>query len=632
MKHLNIIITLTLVVLISSIGVYFVEDITTPIIDAYNIRQANLAKFEVFPELEATDDISPEEDYDFTGTTITELIIVDGKGYIYSAEFQGFQSIITYMIGIDLDGNLTGYKTLTQGDTPGLGAEIANPDFYPQFIGLSTDDAADGNIDGIGGSTITTGGLIGSLNKVIEFHNVEFEGAVAETPEMRLIRLKEEITEVGATFTDVSSDYDLTNTPITKVEKANDTAVIYTITAEGYYPGILYLVAFDLTTNDIIGFRVIEHSETPSIGDVIDDETFQAQFDDLDQDEVDSIGGSTATVTLGGIKTTLEEVVIFHKAEFQGIVVETEDMKRDRLWLELFPEATEFRDIYRDYTAHHDIEEAYEVYNGAVYLGNLYFVIADGASYSEETYVEFYLGIAADKTFTGFRMWDDNETPGRTNDFYLNEYGDSYTGDNIEEEYIIDDIAGSTLTNNILQGLALDVAVYHIEVYLGLVFARPENKELVDADLRLAYPSASSFNSVYDDYTYDDHIYNIYEALDGSDAVIGYVYYGHAEGYTGAEIEFAWGVDLTGLTQKLAILNDTESWEYAQEWRDYDGSQGYWPDTPWITNFDNVLFSDLLSDPDIDDVANVSTTTENMRIVLEGIAQYHSDESVGGAG
>lgn len=783
MKHLKIILTLTVVVLVSSLAVFFADEFTSPIIEAYNIKIANEAKYEVLPDLSEHDDLTPTTEYDFTGTSITELIIVDDVGYIYTAEFSGFVGKVIYMVAFDLDGNITGYKTLVQNETAGLGAVISEKDFQDQFIGMAQDE-----IDGIGGSTamVTLGGLITSLEKVALFHSVEFQGVIVETPEQRLNRLKEEISEVGAVFTDDTSDYDLSGFPITKVETTDNDVVIYTVAFDGYNPGIIYLVAFDLDTNDIIGFRVIEQYETLGLGAVIEDEEFQAQFDDLAQGDIDSIAGTTAAVTLGYLKDSLEEVVIFHKAEFEGevpeteaqkilrfkqeitvvdallddvsgdydltnslitkvemandgtddvaviytvefegyntsdvveyiisfdlvtndilgfrvlyqnetpgygdaienddyylqfvgmaqidalngdiddvagtsgapitmgafklslnevvvfhkaefegVIVESDQERLDRLWLELFPTAVTFTKVTRDYAAHYDIEEFYEVYDGSSnYLGNLYHIKAEGANYDGiDTIVEFFLGIAPDRTFTGLRMWDDTETPGKATEFYFEIYGDSYTGDDIEDTFTIDDVGGSTITNNALQDAALSIAIYHVEEYLGQEFARPANVNLDDEDLLLAYPTANSFNSVYQDYTYESHIYNIYEALDGGGSVIGYVYYANAPGNDGT-INFAWGVDLSGLTQQLAILNDVESWDDAQTYDDYDGSAGYWPDTPWIDNFEGVTFSSLLA-TEVDLVAGVSTTTGGMRAILEGIAQYHSDESVGGAG
>ncbi|MCK5762294.1 MAG: hypothetical protein KAH16_05295, partial [Candidatus Izimaplasma sp.] len=280
---------------------------------------------------------------------------------------------------------------------------------------------------------------------------------------------------------------------------------------------------------------------------------------------------------------------------------------------------------------HYDIEEFYEVYDDTdTYLGNIYHVKAEGASYSEETYLEFFLGINLDKTFAGLRMWADNETPGKAADFYLPDYGDTYTGDDIEDTYTIDDVAGSTVTNDALQVAALEIAIYHVEEYLGEQFARPANINAELLELTQAFPGAVSFNSVYLDYEYESHIYNIYEALDGSDGLLGYVYYGQTTGNNGT-IEFTWGVNLVGLTQQLHITSESETWENAETYGSYTGSAGYFPDIAWLDNFEGVTFSSLLT-TQVDTIAGVTNTTESLRDILEGIAQYHSDESVGGAG
>ena len=783
MKHMIIVFTLTLVVLISSLAVYFVEDLTSPIIDAYNLEQANKAKFTVLPELTTDDDITPSTDYDFTGTAITELIIVEGKGYIYTATAAGYAGPITYMIAFDLDGTITGYKTLIQTETVGLGSVIADDPFQDQFIGLNQDD-----IDGIGGTTavVTLGGLITSLERLVEFHSVEFQGVVVETPEQKLLRYKEEITEVGATFTDVTSDYDLAGYPITKVETTDNNQVIYTAEFAGYTalqgdgtPDIIYLVAFDLSTNDIIGFRVVEQNETMNLGDVIETPDFQAQFDDLAQDAIDDIAGTTAVVTLGGLKLSLKDVVIFHKdvfegtqpetdvekllrykreisvdgaiindvsgdfdltdtniekieyandgtddvaviytvifvgyntsdvveylisfdldtndilgmrityqsespgygaeianddyyvqfedmdqldalngdidgvsgatittdafkaslndivryhqAEFQGIITESDFERFERLLTEIFPTWTDYKDVTRAHVADHDIKYIYDMYEDETYIGVVYLVDTPGAGISlPETYIQFLIGVDLNKQFAGFRMIEDNDTSSFSAPFYLEAYEASYDGDSIEVPLDVDSVAGSTKTNDKIEEAVSIVATYHLNSYLQ----RPDNVNTDSANLLLAFPTAISFVSVYEDYEYNNNIYNIYEVLDISDDVIGYVYFGHFDGYSD-DNTFVWGVDLAGVTQELAIITTDESWDLAEEWASYNGNEGYWPDTPWLLNFEGVTFSDLLSNPDIDDVAGVSTTTEGIRIVLEIIAQYHSDESVGGAG
>jgi len=45
-------------------------------------------------------------------------------GYVFTTSAKGYSSVIEIMAGIDLSGNLTGIKILTQAETPGLGARV----------------------------------------------------------------------------------------------------------------------------------------------------------------------------------------------------------------------------------------------------------------------------------------------------------------------------------------------------------------------------------------------------------------------------------------------------------------------------------------------------------------------------
>ena len=169
--------------------------------------------------------------------------------------------------------------------------------------------------------------------------------------------------------------------------------------------------------------------------------------------------------------------------------------------------------------------------------------------------------------------------------------------------------------------------MYHVEVYLGREYARPASLDTTEANLLLAFPDGVSFNSVYANYSYNEKIYNIYEVLDSSNVLLGYVYYGNAEG-RGGIIEFTWGINLSDTTVFLEILNDTETWDLSNDFGIYNGSVGYWPTTSWITNFEEVLLTSI-TNPGIDSVAGVTVTTSNFSYAMKIIAQYHIDESVG---
>ena len=201
MKHVKIIFTLTLIVLVASMMIFFVEGLTTPIIDAYNERQANLAKLDILPDYDGSfEDVS--EDYDFTNSPIVKMESAGEVAVFYTIEFGGYNPGITVLVGFDLEtNNIIGFRVIEQNETAGLGSVIAEEDFQVQFDNLSPDD-----IDSVAGTTavVTLGAVKSAIKSVALFHSVEFEGAIVETPEQRIIRLKEEITEVDANFEDVS--------------------------------------------------------------------------------------------------------------------------------------------------------------------------------------------------------------------------------------------------------------------------------------------------------------------------------------------------------------------------------------------------------------------------------------------
>jgi electron transport complex protein RnfG len=656
MKHVKIVVTLTVVVLIASILVFFVEGWTTPIIDDYNFEQANIAKYEVLPSLASNDSLESDSSYDFTGTSITELIVVPGKGYIYTAEFQGFQSIVTYMIGIDTNGTITGYKTLIQGDTPGLGAEIVKDWYKDQFPGTSTNDLS--GIDGWTGATITFGGSAASLSKVMDFHNSTFEGVVLETPAEKLARWKTEITIEDGTFTDVSGDYDLSN-GLTKVELVNDgstdVAVIYTVEFAGYVAEnvdpdelVEYIIAFDLATNDVIGLRVVYNGESAGIGSIISDESFQTQFESMLQMDaldgnIDEVAGGSAPVTYGAFRDSLNKVVTFHKVEFEGVVIVIPDPVEttDANLLLAFLGAATFTSVYADYTYVEDILNIYEVKDGTdALIGYVYYGHAKGFGVDNIEFawgVDVY-GVTVDiAILNDTQSWDDaNEYADYDGsaglDFNTSSWLNSLEGVTLESliNTTIDAVAGVSTTTGAMIEVTKTIAQYHLDEFEIMV--SPDFATTSDANLLLAVPGAVTFTSVYENFTYNENILNVYEAKDATDTVIGYVYFGHADGFGANDIEFVLGVDASNNTVEIAILNDTESWDAAEgsEYADYDGSAGLdFNTTTWLENFEGVTLQSLLT-TQVDGVAGVSTSTGAMIDVIEVIAQYHTDESVGG--
>lgn len=89
--------------------------------------------------------------------------------------------------------------------------------------------------------------------------------------------------------------------------------VIASVTADGYGGPIPYDLAVD-TDGNIIGIRIGRHTETPGIGDVIEEEAFQEDIIGLNFNneivlgvDVDAVSG--ATVTVGGMVDSIRRVM-----------------------------------------------------------------------------------------------------------------------------------------------------------------------------------------------------------------------------------------------------------------------------------------------------------------------------------
>jgi RnfABCDGE-type electron transport complex G subunit len=644
MKHIKIVLTLTIVVVGAMLAVALVEGPTSDRINANNIAAANAAKYEVFPELETlTAGMSPEqlegflaadEEYDTTGTPIEQVIELDGNGVIYIAAFQGYQSTIKYIIGIDTDGNITGYKTLEQGDTPGLGAEIANPDYWSQFTGMTLETAEAGEIDGISGATITTGAWISSIQKVIQFHNVTFSGAVQLTEEE--IAREQALTKFGEGYTlsTYTPDTSTNDTGINDINIANDgtndVAVVYTVEFVGYNENdhITYIIAFDIDSKDILWFETVYANDTAGLGNEIANPDNWEQFEDktadsLVNEEIDMLAG--ATVTTDAWKASLQTIGVYHQEEILDIIVMTPAEKLAAYQAELFPSGATFTDVTASKPLRGNILAIIDVFDASDNkLGTMYHIRTMGASYEDSTFLEYVLAIDTSNNFVGFRMFDDNEAEGSADAFYGSTYDDAVEGVSIDTA-TFDAVAGSTLTYQYLTFSIDQIVDYHKTEY----FKRPESIAVDNADLLAALPGAATFESVYEDYDYDMSIGNVYAGKDGSDAIIGYVYYGTSSGF-GGTIEFALGVDTNGDTVNITIISHSESWGNAEDFADYDGSEGTFPNTTWLDNFEGVALADLLTSP-VDDVSGVSTTTSGIIDVIEAFATYHADQIEGGS-
>lgn len=167
---MNMLMVLTLVTLIAGGSLGFVYNLTKDAIAEAKLKAQNDAISSVLPafeELKETVTVNPDggpESLDiFPAYSGGNLVGVAVKSYSKN----GFSGHIGIMVGIDLQGNITGYQVLEHKETPGLGSKMGvwfNNQERPNQNILGKNPATSrlqvtkdgGEIDAITASTITS--------------------------------------------------------------------------------------------------------------------------------------------------------------------------------------------------------------------------------------------------------------------------------------------------------------------------------------------------------------------------------------------------------------------------------------------------------------------------------------------
>jgi electron transport complex protein RnfG len=151
---LAVIVTISVVILIALNGV------TSSIVEERRAEEIKDTLEKIFPEM---------SEYKLEDEVY--MIYQDGEksGYAFIASGSGYGGDIDILIGLDSDFNIKDISILTQTETPGLGARIAESTFTDQFKGLSADEVAlrsdDGMIDAITGATISSKAVVDAVRE-----------------------------------------------------------------------------------------------------------------------------------------------------------------------------------------------------------------------------------------------------------------------------------------------------------------------------------------------------------------------------------------------------------------------------------------------------------------------------------
>lgn len=92
---------------------------------------------------------------------VSECYVADnGAGAVVTVQSSSFGGLLTEMVGINANGEITGVKVTAHGDTPGLGTKAQTPEHLGQYEGLTSLDSTtakdDTQVDYISGATISS--------------------------------------------------------------------------------------------------------------------------------------------------------------------------------------------------------------------------------------------------------------------------------------------------------------------------------------------------------------------------------------------------------------------------------------------------------------------------------------------
>ena len=167
----RITITLLLIAVIVATALAFVNQITEPIIAKANAEKTEKAISVVLPGgYDQT--ISNYED----ATGLVTKVYKGANGYAFEVMPNGFDGVITMMVGVDFDCNVLGISVVSHTESAGLGAVAAASTsagvaFREQFIGQSGSVQVSkdgGTIDAITTATITSRAICTGVNAALD--------------------------------------------------------------------------------------------------------------------------------------------------------------------------------------------------------------------------------------------------------------------------------------------------------------------------------------------------------------------------------------------------------------------------------------------------------------------------------
>lgn len=150
-----------------------VNQVAKPRIDAIEKAKKEAAMSQVLP----ADEYVPWEAKLYKNVSGLYLANVNGSGtgWVVETTASGSQGPITMMVGVGLDGAVTGVSIVSHSETPNIGTKVVNDQsVLDRFTGMSheggeiTVNSGSNRFDGVSGATVSSRGVTAGVNTALE--------------------------------------------------------------------------------------------------------------------------------------------------------------------------------------------------------------------------------------------------------------------------------------------------------------------------------------------------------------------------------------------------------------------------------------------------------------------------------
>lgn len=310
---------------VSTVVLAFTNQATAPVI-AEAQKQKEIDAFSaVFPELE---EVRPVEDTSVLNENITAVneALVGGEvqGYLYSVVSpSGYDGPITFVVGAQTDGTVTGLSVISQTETQGFGAAVADEPFAEGMKGTMLTGAltaegtsgGEGVMPAISGATRTTTAMERAMNMVVEAHaaltgsDVDTSVPMSEVTEEQLQAAFPNATL--ALMDDAPTDERVRVVYEAAVDGKVSGHVFHVTEPEGFLGAIEFLIGVN-DDGTIAGFVMVKQGESPEYGGVIETPEYAAELTGQAlADEPGAVSG--ATFTTEGMHKAFAAVLAVHE-------------------------------------------------------------------------------------------------------------------------------------------------------------------------------------------------------------------------------------------------------------------------------------------------------------------------------